>query len=195
MTILFFKTPAELRKWFQKNYLKEQEAWIGFYNKKSNKHGITWHQLVDEELCFGWIDGIRKKIDEKSYCNRISPRRKGSNWSDVNIKRIQELMDLGLVTEEGKRVFINRDIRKQKSASFEQEKVEFLSHHIEIFMKQKKAFAFFEAQTKSYKKAATWHVISAKQEITQLKRLEMLINDSENELHIKHLRRTKTEKK
>lgn len=195
MNPIFFKTPAELRKWFQKNYLKEHEAWIGFFNKKSNKQSITWQQLVDEALCFCWIDGIRKKIDEESYCNRISPRRKGSNWSDVNIKRIQELMDLGLVSEEGKRVFVNRDIRKQKSASFEQEKVEFLTHHIELFEKHKKAFAFFETQNKSYKKAATWHVISAKQEATQLKRLEILINDSENELHLKHLRRNKAEKK
>lgn len=194
MHVLFFKTPAELRKWFQKNYLKEQEAWIGFYNKKSNKHSITWQQLVDEALCFGWIDGIRKKIDEESYCNRITPRRKSSNWSDINIKRIQELMDLGLVTEEGKFIFLNRDLRKQKSASFEQENVEFYTHHVVLFKKNKKAFAFFEAQTKSYKKAATWYVLSAKQEVTQLKRLEMLINDSKNGLHIKQLRRNKPEK-
>ena len=102
MNVLFFKSSSELRNWFQKNYLKEQEAWIGFYNKKSEKQSITWTQLVDEALCFGWIDGIRKKIDADSYCNRITPRRKRSNWSNNNIKRIEELIELGLVTEEGR---------------------------------------------------------------------------------------------
>ncbi|HRB93148.1 MAG TPA: hypothetical protein PLT17_07065, partial [Chitinophagales bacterium] len=114
-----------MRKWFQQNYLKETEAWIGFYNKKSKKQSITWKQLVDEALCFGWIDGIRKKIDEDSYCNRITPRRKNSNWSAININRIQELMLAKLVMDKGKDEFLNRNITKQKSASFEQEKIEF----------------------------------------------------------------------
>lgn len=152
MHVLFFKTPAELRKWFQKIYLKEQEAWIGFYNKKSNKQSITWQQLVDEALCFGWIDGIRKKIDEESYCNRITPRRKSSNWSDINIKRIQELIALGLVTEEGKFIFLNRDVRKQKSASFEQEIVEFHSHHVALFKKNKKRLLFLRRKPNPIKK-------------------------------------------
>jgi uncharacterized protein YdeI (YjbR/CyaY-like superfamily) len=124
MNIHFFKTQKELRNWFQRNYLKEQEAWIGFYNKKSEKLSITWTQLVDEALCFGWIDGIRKKIDADSYCNRITPRRKRSNWSNINIKRVEELIELGLVTEEGKQIYYERDISKQNSSSFEQENVE-----------------------------------------------------------------------
>lgn len=189
MHVLFFKTQAELRKWFQKNYLKETEAWIGFYNKKTGKQGITWTQLVDEELCFGWIDGIRKKIDEETYCNRITPRRKRSNWSNVNIKRIEELMELGLVTEEGKNLYYNRDLTKQKSASFEQEKVEFPATYLKKFKANKVAWKFFEVQTNSYQKQATWHVINAKQEETRQKRLEILINDSEIGVHIKQLRR------
>lgn len=195
MNVLFFKTQAELRKWFQKNHLKEDEAWIGFYNKKSGKEGITWAQLVDEELCFGWIDGIRKKIDEESYCNRITPRRKRSNWSNVNIKRIGELIEAGLVSEHGKHVFHTRDLTKQKSASFEQEKVELPSNFLKQFKANKIAWIFFEAQINSYKKAAIWHIISAKREQTQQKRLETLIADSENGHHIKHLRRIKPEKK
>ena len=195
MNVLFFNSQQELRKWFQKNYLKENEAWIGFYNKKSIKQSITWTQLVDEELCFGWIDGIRKKIDDESYCNRITPRRKRSNWSDINIKRIEALIELDLVTEQGKLVFHTRDLTKQKSASFEQEKVEFSPKHIKQFKSNKTAWKFFEMQTNTYKKQATWHVISAKQEITQQKRLEILINDSETGVHIKHLRRNKPEKK
>lgn len=194
MNVLFFNSQQELRKWFQKNHLIEQEAWIGFYNKKSTKQSITWQQLVDEELCFGWIDGIRKKIDDESYCNRITPRRKRSNWSDVNIKRIEALIALDLVTEQGKHVFHTRDLTKQKSASFEQEKIEFSQEHIKQFKTQKTAWKFFEMQTNTYKRQATWHVISAKQEITQQKRLEILINDSETGVHIKHLRRNKPEK-
>ncbi len=194
MNVLFFNSQQELRKWFQKNHLIEQEAWIGFYNKKSTKQSITWTQLVDEELCFGWIDGIRKKIDDESYCNRITPRRKRSNWSDVNIKRIEALIALDLVTEQGKHVFHTRDLTKQKSASFEQEKIEFSQEHIKQFKTQKTAWKFFEMQTNTYKRQATWHVISAKQEITQQKRLEILINDSETGVHIKHLRRNKPEK-
>ena len=195
MNVLFFNSQQELRKWFQKNYLKEDEAWIGFYNKKSIKQSITWTQLVDEELCFGWIDGIRKKIDDESYCNRITPRRKRSNWSDINIKRIEALIELDLVTEQGKHVFHTRDLTKQKSASFEQEKIEFSPKHIKQFKTNKTAWKFFGMQTNTYKKQATWHVISAKQEITQQKRLEILINDSETGVHIKHLRRNKPEKK
>lgn len=194
MEILFFKTQAELRKWFLKNHLTAPEAWIGFYNKKSGKEGITWTQLVDEELCFGWIDGIRKKIDEDSYCNRITPRRKRSNWSDVNIKRIQELIEAGLVQEQGRHVFHNRDLSKQKSASFEQEKVEFPAVLLKKFRTNRVAWKFFEAQSNSYKKQATWYVTSAKQEETKVRRLEMLIQDSENHLHIKYLRRNKPEK-
>ena len=190
MNIHFFKTQKELRNWFQRNYLKEQEAWIGFYNKKSEKQSITWAQLVDEALCFGWIDGIRKKIDADSYCNRITPRRKRSNWSNINIKRIEELIELGLVTEEGKQIYYERDISKQNSSSFEQENVELPAVFIKQFKTNKPAWNYFDARPKGYKKQAIWYVISAKQETTRLKRLQELIVDSENGIHIKLLRRT-----
>ncbi len=186
---IFFETQQELRKWFEKNHLIASEAWIGFYNKKSGKQSITWQQLVDEELCFGWIDGIRKKIDDNAYCNRITPRRKRSNWSDVNIQRIQELMEAGLVHEQGKHVFFTRDLTKQKSASFEQETIEFPVALLQQFQRNNIAWTFFSTQSNTYKKQATWHVISAKLEETKLRRLEQLIQDSENKLHIKQLRR------
>ncbi|MFN8283043.1 MAG: YdeI/OmpD-associated family protein [Chitinophagales bacterium] len=187
--VLFFTTPAELREWFQKNHLTLEEAWIGFYNIKSKKQGINWKELVDEALCFGWIDGIRKKLDEDSYCNRITPRRKSSNWSDINIKRIQELMQAGLVSEQGKHVFLNRDLRKQKTASFEQETVEFPAAYLKKFKGNQSAWNYFSKRTKTYQKQATWYVISAKQEETRLRRLEMLMQDSENSIDIKPLRR------
>lgn len=190
MTPKYFKTPEDLRNWFQENYLIEKEVFVAFYNKASGKKSITWHEAVGEALCFGWIDSVARKIDIDSHCNRFTPRRLKSNWSDVNIKRIGELIEKGLVTEEGKLSFYNRDLNKQKSASFEQEKVEFPTNFLKIFRTNKIAWQFFDVQTKSYKKQATWHVISAKQEETQLRRLNILINDSENHIHIKQLRRT-----
>lgn len=190
MTPIYFKTSEDLRKWFQKNYLNEKEVFVAFYNKASGKKSITWYEAVGEALCFGWIDSVARKIDIDSHCNRFSPRRLKSNWSDVNIKRIEDLIEKGLVTEEGKQIFYNRDLTKQKSASFEQEKVEFSVEFLKIFRTNKIAWHFFEAQTNSYKKQATWHVISAKQAETQLRRLDILINDSENHIHIKQLRRT-----
>lgn len=184
-----------MREWFQKNYLTENEVFVAFYNKASGKKSITWYEAVGEALCFGWIDSVARKIDVDSHCNRFSPRRKRSNWSDINIKRIEELIEKGLVTEEGKQIFYNRDLTKQKSASFEQEKIEFPADFLKKFKVNKIAWQFFDVQTNTYKKQATWHVISAKQEETQLRRLNNLIIDSENQIHIKHLRRIKPEKK
>lgn len=195
MKPLYFKTQAELRKWFEKNYLTEKEAFIAYYKKSTGKQSIVWSQAVEEALCFGWIDGVAAKIDEESYCNRFTPRRLKSNWSDVNIRKIQELIAKDLVTEEGKQLFYQRDLRKQKSASFEQEKVEFPPPYLKKFKTNKTAWKFFEAQSNTYRKQATWYVISAKQEETRLRRLDLLIYDSENGIHIKPLRRTDTKPK
>ena len=195
MKPLYFKTQAELRKWFEKNYLREKEVFIAYYKKSSGKQSIVWPQAVEEALCFGWIDGVAAKIDEESYCNRFTPRRPKSNWSDVNIRKIQELIAKDLVTEEGKQLFYNRDLRKQKSSSFEQEKVEFPPAYLKKFKANKNAWKFYEAQTNTYKKQSAWYVISAKQEETRLRRLDLLIYDSENGIHIKPLRRTDTKPK
>ena len=195
MDVIFFKSSSELRKWFHKNHLTSTELWVGFHRKQTGKQVFTWPEAVDEALCVGWIDGIRKKVDEDSYCNRFTPRKKSSNWSNVNIKRIQELMEAGLVLEAGKKAFETRDLRKQKSASFEQEKVEFPPAYLKKFKANKNAWKFYEAQTNTYKKQSAWYVISAKQEETRLRRLDLLIYDSENGIHIKPLRRTDTKPK
>src|SRR5689334_11217570 len=105
MDVLFFATPDDLRKWFEENHDKATEQWIGFYKKSTGKPSITWEQLVDQELCFGWIDGIRKSIDAESYANRITPRKPRSTWSAVNIKRVEELTKLGLMTPAGLKAF------------------------------------------------------------------------------------------
>lgn len=186
---LFFKTQVELRKWFQKNYNKLTEAYIGYYKKGTGKASITWPQSVDEALCVGWIDGVRKSLGEESYMIRFTPRKKTSIWSAVNIKRINELMEQGLVNEAGKAIYEYRKDHKSKVYSFEQDNVEFDKKQLATFKKNKKAWAFFNTQPPSYRRPATWLVISAKQEATRERRLAQLIADSEAGLRIKELRR------
>src|SRR5664279_29828 len=94
---VFFKTQKVFRKWFEKNHSKTAELFVGFYKKSSGKPGITWPESVDEALCFGWIDGIRKSVDEDSYTIRFTPRKPKSIWSSVNSKRANELQELGLM--------------------------------------------------------------------------------------------------
>lgn len=101
----FFKTPAALRSWLTKNQSKSKELWIGFYKKASSKKGVTYSEALDQALCFGWIDGIRRKIDDESYTNRFTPRRKKSNWSKINIAHVHRLTKAGLMTTAGMKAF------------------------------------------------------------------------------------------
>jgi uncharacterized protein YdeI (YjbR/CyaY-like superfamily) len=179
MEIKFFKTQADFRKWLEKNHEKVSEQWVGFYKKGSGKPSIDWPQSVDEALCFGWIDGLRKSIDDVSYKIRFTPRKRSSHWSNVNIKRIGELMELGLVHPAGEKAFNERDEKKIARAAYEQGDIEFGTELEKIFKVNKKAWEFFQSQPAGYRKTLTWWVISAKQEATRLKRLERLITDSE----------------
>lgn len=194
MNVLFFETQEALRKWFQQNYLTETELFVAYYRKSTGKKSITWHQAVDEALCFGWIDGRAAKLDEESFCHRFTPRRPKSNWSDVNIRKIEKLIAEGKVTEKGKELYYNRDLRKQKTASFEQENVAFPGNYLQQFQANKIAWEYFSEQPPYYRKTATWYVISAKQETTRQRRLQILIDDCEQGIHIKPLRRNKPEK-
>jgi uncharacterized protein YdeI (YjbR/CyaY-like superfamily) len=185
----YFKSQGDFRKWFEKNHLKEKELTVGFYKKSTRKKSITWPESVNEALCFGWIDGIRRNIDDESYSIRFTPRKKSSNWSNVNIKKMQELLEAGLVADAGKKAFANRDASKAPTASYEQELVEFSTEEEKKFRANKKAWAYFQQQNNSYRKTATWWVIKAKREETRLRRLNMLIDDSSNGIYIKPLRR------
>ena len=173
----FFKKPADFRKWLQKNHETAAELWVGLYKKHTGKPSITWPEVVDQVLCFGWIDGIRKSIDAEAYMNRVTPRRKGSNWSAVNIKRVQELREAGLMTPAGERAFAERDASKVNQYSFERDHAEFSPAQQTAFRKNRKAWAFFQAQPPHYRKQMTWWVISAKQASTQERRLARLIDD------------------
>jgi uncharacterized protein YdeI (YjbR/CyaY-like superfamily) len=178
MEIRFFKTQADLRKWFEKNHAKLTEQWIGFYKRSSGKPSITWPESVDEALCFGWIDGLRKTIDDEAYKIRFSPRRKTSIWSAVNIKRAKELIELGMMQPEGIAKFEERDEARANRYAYEQKNVAFDPAFVAKFKKDKKAWKFFESQPPWYRRVATHYVMSAKQEATRLRRLDILIADS-----------------
>ena len=167
----FFRTPEQFREWLEKNHGSKDELWVGFYKKGSGKPSITWPESVDQALCFGWIDGIRKSIDENSYVIRFTPRRPGSIWSAVNINKVKELEEKGLVTPAGRAAFEKRDAKKSEIYSFEQKNVSLGDTYEKVFKKNKKAWISFQAMPPSYRKAATWWVISAKQEATREKRL------------------------
>lgn len=187
--ITYFKTPAALRKWFGKNHGKKPELWIGYYKKGSGKKSVTYKEALDEALCFGWIDGIAKGIDENKYCQRWTPRRANSIWSAVNIKKVTALIESGKMTPAGLKRFNERDVKRTNLYSFEQKSHELPAPLEKKFKANKKAWANFQAMVPSYKKPALWWVISAKQEATQLRRLETLIADSEAGRPIKQLAR------
>jgi uncharacterized protein YdeI (YjbR/CyaY-like superfamily) len=174
----FFKTQADFRAWLEKNHATKTELLVGFHKKSSGKPSITWPESVDAALCFGWIDGVRRTIDETSYTIRFTPRRRGSNWSVVNIARAKALIRAGLMTPAGLAEFERRSEEKARSYSYEREHAELGAEYEGIFRKNEKAWQFFTSRPPSYRKAVTWWVISAKKEETRRRRLDALIDDS-----------------
>lgn len=193
MDILFFPTPADFRAWLEQNHDKETELWVGFYKKGSEKPSITWPESVDQALCFGWIDGIRKSIDTESYKIRFTPRKPNSIWSAVNLKKMDELMAQGLVMPAGMAIYEKRNLKKQEIYSFEQENIELGETYQNQFQANAKAWELFQGMPPSYRKTAIWWVISAKQESTRLKRLAVLMECSEAGKKIPSQRREKDE--
>src|SRR5437588_12518298 len=180
MKIKYFKSPAEFRRWLEKNHATTQELWVGYYKKSSKQPSITWPESVDEALCFGWIDGIRKSVDDSRYTSRFTPRRRGSIWSAINIKRAQELSDKGLMHPAGMAAFNARKENKSGIYSYEQRSANLDGPYEKKLRQNKAAWDFFYAQPPSYRKAIGWWIVSAKQEATRLKRLEKLIEESAN---------------
>jgi uncharacterized protein YdeI (YjbR/CyaY-like superfamily) len=178
LKIKFFKSPSDLRKWFEAHHASAPELWVGYYKKDSGKPSITWPQSVDEALCFGWIDGIRKSIDDFSYKIRFTPRKPRSTWSAVNIKRAQELIDQGLMRPAGLKAFQAREENRSGIYSYEQRSPELPDQYAKKLKKNLAAWKFFQAQPPSYRKAANWYVLSARKEETRLKRLDSLIEYS-----------------
>jgi uncharacterized protein YdeI (YjbR/CyaY-like superfamily) len=187
MQPIFFAKPADFRKWLENNHATANELYVGFYKVGSGHESITWPQSVDEALCFGWIDGVRKNIDKNSYYIRFTPRKPGSIWSGINIKKIEELTNAGLMKPAGLDAYNNRKESKSKIYSYEVEPVALNKGYEKQFRANKKAWAFFKAQPEWYKKVAIHRIMRAKQVPTQLRRLDQLIKDSEAEKTIKEL--------
>jgi uncharacterized protein YdeI (YjbR/CyaY-like superfamily) len=186
----FFPSPSEWRAWLEAHHETHEELWVGFYKRDSGKPSITWPEAVDGALCFGWIDGVRKSLDDISYVIRFTPRRSRSVWSAINIKRVAELSQLGLMQPAGIQAFERRTGDRSEIYAYEQRKDAKLNAEYEKkFRANRKAWKFFQAQPPWYQRTASWRVISAKKEETRLKRLAELIRDSEQGRAIKELRR------
>lgn len=187
--VLFFATPSDFRKWLDNNHDKLDEQWVGYYKKASGIASITWPESVDQALCYGWIDGLRKSIDDKRYKIRFTPRRPDSIWSAVNLKRIEELIALSLVEPPGLAIYEQRDIEKIKKYSYERQTVAFDQAFLTRLKSNTAAWKFFQALPPSAKKQTIWWVMSAKREETRQRRFDKLLECSENGQRIPQLRR------
>jgi uncharacterized protein YdeI (YjbR/CyaY-like superfamily) len=177
--VVYFETPAEFRAWLDAHHDTATELWVGFHKKGTGRPSMTWPEAVDQALCFGWIDGIRKGVDESSYANRFTPRKAKSTWSKVNVEKVAKLTEQGLMMPAGLRAFEARDEAKS-GYSFEQRPTELPHEYAERFQANAAAWAFFQAQPPGYRRTAAFWVMSAKREETRLKRLTTLIDDSEH---------------
>jgi uncharacterized protein YdeI (YjbR/CyaY-like superfamily) len=178
MRVRFFRTPAELRAWFDRYYATEEELWVGFHRTHTGKRTLTWSQSVDEALCVGWIDGIRKRIDEASYKIRFTPRKKTSTWSAINVRKVAALKKQKRMREAGLKAFEARLPNKVGIYAYEQRKPELDEPYRGMLYKNKEAAAFFEAQPPGYRKLVTWWIVSARKEETRLARIRKLVEIS-----------------
>lgn len=178
MLPIFFATSSEFREWLEKNHQTETELLVGFYKVNSGKPSMTWSESVDQALCFGWIDGVRKSIDIESYTIRFTPRKAGSIWSAINIRKVGELSNSGLMTPEGLKAFNLKTEHKTGIYSHENDIQCLASQYEKQFKKEKRAWKFFQEQAPYYRKVMTHWIMSAKQEKTRLSRLEKTISFS-----------------
>jgi uncharacterized protein YdeI (YjbR/CyaY-like superfamily) len=179
MNPTFFATPGELRAWLQVHHETESELLVGYYKKGSGRPSITWPESVDEALCVGWIDGVRRSLGDEAYTIRFTPRKAKSTWSAVNIKRAGELIEMGRMTPAGLKAFEARDEERSRIYAYENRHNAVLDPAMEErFRANEKAWAFFQAQPPGYRQTSIHWVISAKQEATRLRRLDIVIADS-----------------
>ena len=174
----FFSTPAEFRKWLEKNHGSETELMIGFHKKSSGKKSITYHEALDEALCFGWIDGVRRRLNETSFEQRFTPRKPKSIWSLVNVRHVERLTKDGRMRTPGLEAYERRDPKRTGIYAFENQPKVFSPAYEKRFRQNKAAWQFFENLPPYSKKLYIHWVMSAKREETQIKRLELLIESS-----------------
>ena len=181
----YFSTPADFRAWLNQHSAQESELTVGFHKKGCGVTSITWPEAVDEALCVGWIDGVRKRIDDIAYQIRFTPRKSTSTWSAINIARVAELINQGRMQPAGVAAFAHRRETRSRTYAHEQAlSVALLPADEAHFRTHKKAWAFFEAQPPGYRKLTIWRIVSAKQEATRQQRLLQLIEASRSGLRL-----------
>jgi uncharacterized protein YdeI (YjbR/CyaY-like superfamily) len=178
MTARYFKTAADFRRWLAAHHATESELLVGFYKKASGPRGISYKEAVDEALCFGWIDGIKKRVDDQRYTHRFSPRKPGSIWSLINANRAKALIALERMAKPGLDAFERRDPKKTGIYSFEQRPSAFDPALAREFKRHAAAWTFFRAQPPGYQRLMTFYVMSAKQQETRARRLAALVKSS-----------------
>ena len=172
MKVLFFATPGDLRAWFEKHHETERELWVGFHKRATGKPSITWSESVDEALCVGWIDGVRKRIDANTYKIRFTPRKPTSIWSKINMDKVAALKKAGRMRRAGLKAHESRRPNKVGIYSYEQRSAELDEPYRSLLQRNRAAWAFFEAQPPWYRKVMGWYIHSAKKEETRLARLK-----------------------
>jgi uncharacterized protein YdeI (YjbR/CyaY-like superfamily) len=188
----FFPTPSDFRAWLEAHRDKLSGYLVGFHKKGSGKPSITWPESVEVALCFGWIDGVRKSLNETSYTIRFTPRKPTSTWSAININLVQKLTKQGLMHPAGLKAFAARNEKKSGIYSYEQRKsAKFTREQEKQFRANKAAWDFFRSQAPWYQRLTTYWVISAKKEETKRKRLSELIGHSQHRRKIPRLIPTK----
>ena len=175
MKVTYFNEPQEFRDWLVLNHSTADELWVGFHKKKTGKPSMTWSQSVNEALCFGWIDGIRQSVDDERYTIRFTPRRPGSVWSTVNLRKMDVLIREGRMTSSGLKAYEQKRENRSGIYSYENRPHRLPEPYAGILKKNVKARVFFAACTPGYRRRMIWYVISAKREPTRLQRLEKLI--------------------
>ncbi|MGD2070784.1 MAG: YdeI/OmpD-associated family protein [Gemmatimonadota bacterium] len=185
----FFADAEELRAWLRRNHATRDECWIGLHRKGTGRPSVTWSQLVDELICFGWIDGLRRSLDDERWAIRVTPRREGSRWSPRNVRRARALIEDGRMEPPGLRAFAAADLEETRRSSAVREDAELGEEFEAEFRAHEAAWAFWRSESPSYRRTATAWVVTAKREATRRRRLATLIRDSANGRRIGPLRR------
>jgi uncharacterized protein YdeI (YjbR/CyaY-like superfamily) len=184
---VFFASPAEWRAWLEAHHESATECLVGFIKVTTGEANLTWSESVDQALCFGWIDGVRRRIDDRSYSIRFTPRQPTGNWSKVNLAKMAALDAAGLVAPGGRAAFANRTEAKTGIYSFEREAASFTADQEKAFKTNQKAWTFWEAQANWYRRTATHWVVDAKRQETRDRRFAQLLEVSAGGRRLGHL--------
>jgi uncharacterized protein YdeI (YjbR/CyaY-like superfamily) len=178
--VKYFKSAPEFRQWLEMYHAGVSELWVGFFKKASGQGGLTYAEALDEALCFGWIDGLKKRVDELSYTHRFTPRKPKSNWSRINIQHVERLKKAGRMTPAGLKAYAVRKPERTGVYSFENAPRKLPAADEKQFKSDKIAWEFFQRQPPGYQRLAIWYVVSAKKPETRARRLANLITESSN---------------